>query len=80
MKTIVVIFFLLHSPDLFAQLNPDSVKISNGVSFSTDSINPLPDTIDTRPRNAYRDVWIVATPHHIGSGRILKIEGFCGIG
>ena len=56
MKTIVVIFFLLHSPDLFAQLNPDSVKISNGVSFSTDSINPLPDTIDTRPRNAYRDL------------------------
>ena len=56
MKTIVVIFFLLHSPDLFAQLNPDSVKISNGVSSSTDSINPLPDTIDTRPRNAYRDL------------------------
>ena len=56
MKTIVVIFFLLHSLDLFAQLNPDSVKISHGISLSTDSIKPLPDTIDTRPRNAYRDL------------------------
>ena len=56
MKTIVVIFFLLYSLDPFAQQSPDSVKINNGDTYSTNSTNLVIDTPDRRPRNAYGDL------------------------
>ena len=56
MKTVIVFFLLLYSLDFLAQPMPDSVKMDNNIIFSTDSIRPLVDTVDTRHRNAYGDL------------------------
>ena len=56
MKTVIVFFLLLYSLDSFTQQSLDSVKINNSVTYSTDSIKPLIDTVDTRPRGVYGDL------------------------
>ena len=56
MKTVIVFFLLLYSLDSFTQQSLDSVKINNRVTYSTDSIKPLIDTVDTRPRGVYGDL------------------------
>ena len=56
MKTVIVFFILLYSLDSSTQPIPDSVKIADSVIYSIDSTQPLIDTVDTRPRNAYGDL------------------------
>jgi len=56
MRVLLFIYFLFCSLISFAQINPDSLKTNNNVVLSADSINPLMDTVESRPRNMYGDL------------------------
>ena len=56
MKILLIFCVLCCSLISVAQQSPDSLKINNGITLSSDSVKILHDTADTRPRNAYGDL------------------------